>query len=89
MKSPVEPPTDVQSPIKAPKRPLSPFLFYSQEARQRLRLKRLGFKTRDIMKIVREDWAKMPSDQKLIYKKLSEESRAEYELEKNEFERRK
>ena len=41
------------------------------------------------MKIVREDWAKMPSDQKLVYKKLSEESRAEYELEKNEFERRK
>jgi hypothetical protein len=41
------------------------------------------------MKIVREDWVKLPSDQKLIYKKLSEASRAEYELEKSEFERRK
>jgi len=43
----------------APKRPLSPFIFYSQEARRRIKLEHPQLHSKEIMKQVQKSWRAM------------------------------
>jgi hypothetical protein len=47
-----------------PKRPLSPYIFYSQEKRKELKEQHPDWNSAQIMKQVSVIWAKMPAQEK-------------------------
>lgn len=65
--------------IEAPKRPLSPFIFYSQEARRALRQSKPELHSKQIMVLVKKQWRDMSDEQKESYKEQSKTNRDEFE----------
>ena len=45
---------------QAPKRPLSPFIFYSQDARRIIKKENPSLHSKQIMKLVQKNWRAMP-----------------------------
>lgn len=71
--------------MQAPKRPLSPFIFFSQETRRRLKQENPSLHSRDIMKMVQKAWRALSETEKAAYKSQSKENRDEYDREKRDF----
>lgn len=63
----------------APKRPLSPFIFYSQEARRKIKQENPTLHSKQIMKQVQRSWREMSEQQKAYYKEQSKTNRSEYD----------
>ena len=69
----------------APKRPLSPFIFYSQDARRIIKKENPGLHSKLIMKQVQKNWRAMSEEQKEFYKDQSKINRNEYEHKRRTF----
>ena len=69
----------------APKRPLSPFIFYSQDARRQIKKDNPQLHSKQIMKIVQKNWRQMSEDEKERYKVQSKSNRDQYEQKRREF----
>ena len=80
---------DGEVPGTAPKRPLSPFIFYSQDARRIIKKDNPGMHSKLIMKQVQKNWRAMSEDQKEYYKEQSKQNRNEYEERRRTFEGQK
>ena len=52
----------------APKRPLSPFIFYSQDARRIIKKENPSLHSKQIMKQVQKNWRAMSEEEKDYYK---------------------
>ena len=80
---------DGEVPGTAPKRPLSPFIFYSQDARRIIKKENPGMHSKLIMKQVQKNWRAMTEEQKEYYKEQSKQNRNEYEERRRTFEGQK
>lgn len=69
-----------------PKRPLSPFIYYSQEARKAIKRANPKLSAKKVMQQVQASWKQMTPEQQEPYRIQSEKERAEYEKIKREFE---
>lgn len=69
----------------APKRPLSPFIFYSQEARRTLKKNYPDKHAKEIMKMVQNNWKRMSEQQKQYYKEQSKQNRSQYDEKRRAF----
>jgi len=64
-----------------PKRPLSAYLFFSNEVRERTRAQNPGVKPTEISKIIGDNWTAMSSENKKIYEQKYAKAKIEYEIE--------
>ena len=69
----------------APKRPLSPFIFYSQDARRIIKKENPSLHSKQIMKQVQKNWRAMSEEEKDYYKEQSRINRTEYDERKKVF----
>jgi hypothetical protein len=76
-----------QNLVFAPKRPLSPFIYFSQEMRRKLKEENPKLHSDKIVKIAIKEWKKLPAEKKDHYHKISNESRRIYQEKKDEFDR--
>ncbi|KAJ1921411.1 Non-histone chromosomal protein 6 [Mycoemilia scoparia] len=67
----------------APKRPLSAYMFFSKDYRERVKTENADATFGQIGKILGEMWRSMGDDQKAPYDKKAKEDKARYEREKN------
>lgn len=74
---------------KCPRRPLSPYIFFSQEKRKDLKHNHPEWNSRQIMKQVSIIWSRMDLEKKTEYQELSHKDRDRYEIERIEFTRQK
>ncbi|KAG5189238.1 high mobility group box domain-containing protein [Tribonema minus] len=65
---------------RAPKRPMSAFLYYSQVMRPRLKEQYPDAKAQDVSKILGEQWARMGPDDKKVYNTKAEHEIAIYKV---------
>ena len=68
-----------------PKRPLSPFVFFSQEYRQELKLKEPDLKMKQIHEIVKKKWKTMTEEDKYQYRQKQQKCWENYRKERNNF----
>ncbi|CDW74415.1 non-histone chromosomal protein 6 [Stylonychia lemnae] len=67
-----------------PKRPLSPYIFFSQERRKILKQIHPGWSTKQIMRVVSQQWNRLADDQKAQYKVMSDSDRKRFDDEKKQ-----
>ena len=72
--------------MTAPKRPLSPFIFFSQEARKEIKKDNPNFNSKQVMKQVQRRWQSLTKEEQGRYRCQSNLNRAEYETKKRKFE---
>ncbi len=48
--------------VNAPKRPLSPFIFFSQEARREIKKDNPSLNSKQVMKIVQRNWRQLTEE---------------------------
>ena len=77
--------TGIPGGSSAPKRPLSPFIFYSQDARRLIKKTNPQLHSKQIMKIVQKNWRQMSEVEKERYKDQSKVNRNQYEEKRREF----
>eukprot|EP00347_Sterkiella_histriomuscorum_P019545 403341223 len=73
---------DISGTVIPPKRPLSPYIFFSQEQRKILKGTHPNWSTKQIMRVVSTKWKQMSDDQKNGYKVLSDSDRRRFDQEK-------
>ena len=66
---------------KCPRRPLSPYLFFSQIQRKQVRRENPGWNPTKVMKLVSSLWQKLSKEEKLKYEDQSMKDRERYESE--------
>lgn len=52
----------LEETMKPPRKPLSPYLFYSQERRKVIKSKQPELNAKQIMKIVSKEWQELPDE---------------------------
>ena len=62
-----------------PKRPLSPFIFFSQEQRKVLKIVHNKWSTKQVMKHLQKTWRSMTDEQTKRYKEMSETDRSRFD----------
>lgn len=65
--------------IMAPKKPLSPFIFFSQQARRTFKKENPGLHAKEIMAMVQKQWKRMSETDKQFYMEQSKSDRSEYD----------
>ncbi|MFS8159520.1 MAG: HMG-box domain-containing protein [Candidatus Roizmanbacteria bacterium] len=74
---------------KGPRRPLSPYIFFSQEKRKELKKQNPDWSSGQIMKQVSILWQKMSNEEKQKFQELSKEDRNRYDTQREEFTHKK
>lgn len=74
---------------RVPRRPLSPYIFFSQEKRKELKRQHPGWNSGQIMKQVSLLWQRMPPQAKLDFQEQSKKDRERYEMQRHEFAEKK
>lgn len=69
----------------APKKPLSSYMIFSQENRDRIIRENPGVKFQEVGTITGQEWNKLSEDQKKHYNDLAEKDRKRYENEKKQY----
>ena len=75
--------------LTAPKRPLSPFIFFSQEQRRKLKRENPELHSSKISKLVQHQWKQMSRDEKARYMLQSQQNRHQYEEQRTNYESQK
>jgi len=70
-----------------PKRPLTPFLLFSNEHRKKLQEENPGTKITELMKMLAERWKALSDEQKKNYEQQAEKNKQAYLIEKEKFEK--
>ncbi|CDW73455.1 UNKNOWN [Stylonychia lemnae] len=70
---------------KGPRRPLSPYIFFSQEKRKELKKEHPDWNSTQIMKQVSVLWQRMSAEQKRDFQEQSKKDRERYENERSDF----
>lgn len=70
---------------KGPRRPLSPYIFFSQEKRKELKKEHPEWNSSQIMKQVSILWQKMSPEEKRDFQEQSKKDRERYENERVDF----
>lgn len=71
---------------EGPKKPLSGFMFFSQERRKTLKDEKPELKITEASVIIGGEWKKLTDTEKEPYQKLAREDKERYEAEKEKFE---
>ncbi|TNV81393.1 hypothetical protein FGO68_gene3395 [Halteria grandinella] len=66
-----------------PKRPLSPYIYFSQTQRKILKNLHPTWQTRQVMRVINQKWKRMSKQEKQDYQLLSDEDRRRYLIEIN------
>ena len=64
---------------------MSPFIFYSQDARRIIKKENPSLHSKQIMKQVQKNWRAMSEEQKEYYKEQSRINRTDYDEKKKQF----
>jgi len=72
------------SSCKKPKKPLSAYIFYSQEQREIVKKRYPHWSTKDIMRFVSDNWSMLPKHQKDHYVQLANQDKKRFEQELSE-----
>jgi len=64
-----------ESGVMAPKKPLSPFIFFSQQARRAIKKENPTLHAKEIMSMVQRQWKRMNDDEKAAYLEQSKSDR--------------
>jgi hypothetical protein len=70
---------------KGPRRPLSPYIFFSQEKRKELKKEHPEWNSQQIMKMVSSLWQKMSNEDKTNFQEQSKLDRDRYDNERQDF----
>jgi high mobility group protein B3 len=81
-KSPSQKAKKAKKSKDGPKRPLSAYMFFNQEARKAILAKEPELKLPEVSKKVGEQWKVLKDGDKVKYTKLAEEAKKKYESEK-------
>jgi hypothetical protein len=65
--------------VARPKKPLSAYIYFSQEFREKLKSEHTDLSSNDIMKQVSTKWAHMDKDEKNPYNEIAAEDKARYD----------
>ena len=65
--------------VARPKKPLSAYIYFSQEFREKLKMEHVDWSSHDIMKHVSAKWAHMDKDEKYPYNEMAADDKARYD----------
>ena len=73
----------------APKRPISAYLFYNQERREKLKKEKPNLDNKELIKAMSEEWNKLTDEEKKPYVKKAEADKKRYIEEMKAYESKK
>lgn len=73
----------------APKKPLSPYLLYTQERRSNLLKERPTLGHKEVISVMAEEWRKMNESEKAVYNKKIDVDKERYRKQKEDYEKKK